>query len=154
MRCLLRSFACFLTELFICLLLSSKSPCTFWMQLHQTCVLQAFFPTLHPVFHRRDIFNFNKIQLIKFYFDGSTSAVSEKSLPILRTQNICLIFFHTFFIVSHLIFRLNIHFEMIFVKVVFRFISFCIGSYSFPSTICCKGCSLSIKLLLPFEKMF
>lgn len=97
-RCLLRLLARFSTGLFTCLLLNFKGPCTFWLQvLHHTWVLQIFFPTLHPVFHRRGVFNFNKIQLIKFYFDGSTFPVPEESLPILSTQSICSIFFHTFY---------------------------------------------------------
>ena len=139
--------------------------CKFWMIfIYQTCLLLIFSPSLWLVFsfsfvfRRAEVFNFNEIQWIGYFFHGSClGVVSKKSLTYPRSSRLSSVLSSKSVIVLCFTFSFVIHFELIYVKgmrSVLRFsltfslsFFFCLCVHRCSSTISWKDCLCAIVLL-------
>ena len=91
--------------------------------IYQTCLLLIFSPSLWLVFSfsfvfcRAEVFNFNEIQWIGYFFHGSClGVVSKNSLTYPRSSRLSSVLSSKSVIVLCFTFSFVIHFELIYVK--------------------------------------
>ena len=85
--------------------------CKYFLQI---CGLSSH--SLRSVFHRTEVFNFNEVQLINYFFHGSCLLCCILKCHYHNQDYLDFLLSSRIFIVLHFTFRFIIHFELIFVK--------------------------------------